>query len=135
MMFNKMQLARIWNVNSINSGKLEESSRIEPIVIPHLEEIAALAIDKIEASGFSVRRVSPRRANCVIRVFRHEGLNHDGNTYWMWGIDIFLKQREGMLSSYGSLINFSEYELSYWYQNGEHTDMSPHFVDYFVKLN
>lgn len=133
-MFNKLELARIWNIDSINSGKSEESTRIEPMAIPHFEEIAALAFDKLEAAGFSVRRVSPRKANCVIRVFRHEGLIHDGSTYWMWGIDIFVKQREGMISSYDTLINFSKYELRYWYQNGEYTDMEPHFVDYFVKL-
>lgn len=134
MMFNKIQLSRIWNVNTINSGKLEESSRIDPIVIPHFEEIAALAVDKLEAAGFSVHRVSPRKANCVIRVFRHEGLTHDENTYWMWGIDLFAKQREGLVSSYGTQINFSKYELRYWYQNGKYADMGPHFVDYFAKL-
>lgn len=140
-MFNKIERARIWDiVNNVNLGIVKDGKPVDcclkNVMIPSMEEIAEEAMGKLKKKGFSVKRVSPRKANCVIRVFRNEeGMEYEDNKYWSYGTDAFLKTIEGKRSSYDTIIDYTQYRLNWWIYQDESLIMVPNFVDYFVKIS
>lgn len=140
-MFTKNELSRIWNIiNHTNSGIVKNGKPVGPcfkeIYIPSLETIAELSIQNLKNRGFSVERVSPKKANCIIRVFRHECFIHRGEVYWMHGANAFLKTFDGMYASNDdTTINYSNYEVRIDFLQDEYATMNPHFVDYFFKIS
>lgn len=95
-MFNKNKCARIWKAIDIHTGIVKDGKTLNHSfleeTVPQFEKISEATIIKLKEQGFSVKRVAPKRANCIIRVFRHEKLTHEEDTFWMYGADIFLKK-------------------------------------------
>lgn len=140
-MFNQNKRLQLQDIISINSGTVRKGEFFNyynhKVKIPQFEELFKSAIYNIKEIGFSVKRVAPQKANAVIRVFRHENLQCDDCTYWMYGTDIFLKEFGKFYS-----VHFDKYEISFdkcavkiWFYQDEYTHFKPHFVDYFVKIS
>lgn len=131
MIFGKILRSRIWEITQINCGTWEND--VKPHV-PQYEEIVVQAVNRLRALGLSVTRTSPKKCNAVIRVFRHENVLFQGRDHFIWGIDIFIKTKDGIMSKYQTRIKYSTYELQWFAKNGDSIDIRPHFVDYFVSL-
>ena len=58
---------------------------------PYLEEVRALAYDKLENMGYQIRRTSPDDANCVIRVYNLIDYAHGDEKYCLLGAICYTK--------------------------------------------
>jgi len=138
-MFKKVDLSPVWKVvNFHNWGYVSDGKPLnldlQEITIPSLEEIAEEEISKLKREGYSVYRVSPKRANCILRVFRHEGLPYEDNMFWLYGADVFLKTPKRTCSSYDALIDYSSYRVELRFDQKDFVILKPNFVDYFLKV-
>lgn len=138
-MFNKNKCARIWKAVNIHTGIVKDGKTFNysfrEETVPPFEKIAETTINNLKEQGFLVKRVAPKRANCIIRVFRHEKLTHEEDTFWMYGADIFLKKIVGMYPPYETTgISYDECKIKMWFCQDDYAIFEPHFVDYFVKI-
>lgn len=139
-MFSKKELIQIWDeVNCcraglVKDGKLTTSYNTE-IKIPDFEELAEISIENLKKVGYSVKRVSPRQANCIVRVFRHTSIKFEEDEYWLFGAETYLKTILGMTTVCGLTINYSEFKVRLWLFQDDSFLAEPNFVDYFFKIH
>ena len=140
-MFNKIKSTRIWEIaNKTQLGSITDeiiiSEPLQEVQLPSFEEILHSLISNLKSSGFSVKRVSSKKANSIIRVFRDscQYVEYEG-VYWTYGTEVFLKRFSRMLSSSKSDIDYSNHEVRLWYWDNEYFTVYPEFVDYFVKIS
>ena len=139
-MFTRLVLDRIWSAgNYSQSGVVKDGKTVDArgneMRVKQFEEIFRDTEEKLSAAGFSIKRVSPLRANAVIRVFRCEGWKHDDSIHWIYGSDVFARNLGVMLSAYTTLIEYDRYLIKWIFYQDEMPSMEPHFVDYFVKIS
>lgn len=53
--------------------------------LPYLEEVRAMAIEKLESMGYQVKKIKPSDANCVIRVYNNLEYSHGDDKYCLLG--------------------------------------------------
>lgn len=141
-MFKKIKLDRIYEtVNYVESGFWKDGKMItseslnEVDNIPAFEKIAEESINNLRKEGFAVERVDPKKANCIIRVFRHESYPYEDYCYWAYGTDVYIKTSVGLKSVRNTFIDYSEFAVTKWLFQDECFDIKPHFVDYYVKIS
>ena len=139
-MLNQEKSKRIWkNLNiielgSVRKGKLYDFDTSKKIQLPYIEELAKSAISKLKELGFSVERVEPKKANCIIRVFRDDNIKYEKNTYWMYGVEAYIKTPYSFTSKDDINIDYSIFEVCVWFFQDESTIMKPNFVDYYLRV-
>lgn len=139
-MFNSDMRCRLCNnVNCHNSGIVEEGKTIDAVSqkqveVPLIEDLVEKSLEQIQKIGFSTTRIAPKKANGIIRVYRHCALEHDFEKFWMYGVNLFLKCGKGFTDENGYTIDYSKYQFRWWFCQDEYAIMEPHFVDYFVLI-
>lgn len=139
-MFDRFTLNRIWDAGNKNHSGLVQDGKIvdlrgNEVQIKQFEQIFKDTVENLKEAGFSVKRVSPRKANAVIRVFRCEGWKHDESVHWIYGSDTFVRNLGAMLSAYTTLIDYEKYEIKWMFYSDDMPCMEPEFVDYFVRID
>ena len=140
-MLNKDKSERIWkNLNIIETGivknKKTVANRWIPIEckIPYIEDLSKSAISKLKELGFFVERVEPQKANCIIRVFRDDNLKYEGDTHWMYGVEVYIKTSNIFYSKFNVKIDYATFKVRKWFFQDESTIMEPNFVDYYLRV-
>lgn len=112
----------------------------EVFVVPSIYEIAENVFKKILDSGFSkVERVSPKDANCIVRVFQKLHHKYDYyTTFNMYGADVFVKNITNWTSENCGecfTLNFAECSILQWIEQDETVKFDAEFVDFYVKVS
>ncbi len=107
---------------------------------PRHEELFGIVKEKIEESGFSLKRVSPIEANCVIRLYSNLCVEFDEEAYCFLGASFYTKahgknkwvkyNEEGE----GCEIDFSKCEVEVRTSSGEERTVEADYFDVFVKV-
>lgn len=139
-MLKKIKLDRIYKIidyeemGIIKDGKALDDTLSER-VIPEIEYLFENTIQELQVEGFNIQRVDPRKANCIIRVFRHGGYVYKDDIHWVYGVYSYIKTPEGMRARSNSYIDYANCEVTVWLFQDECFDIKPHFVDYYVKIS
>ncbi|MBQ7410413.1 MAG: hypothetical protein IJW20_03415 [Clostridia bacterium] len=89
------------------------------MAIPTYDEMRKEIFSKISESGFRIRPVSPKKANCVVRIYRKE-FEIDDMPAGLCGADCFVKTLSGKWTTLDSQENIVElshlrfYPVQYW---------------------
>ena len=135
----------IWKlVNYIEWGDMLSGYPIdgvskELVNMPSFDEMFEKAIHKLLAFEFSVKHSDIHHANIVLRIIRQKDCKifHNSNkTFWIYGIDVFIKTVWGFYSEGGVLMNANKQIITF--------DLRPEFdtedfevtifKDYFLKI-
>ena len=118
----------------------EEKSIIEEVfVVPSTYEIAENVFKQILACGFSkVERVSPKDANCIVRVFQKLHHEYDSRTIFnMYGADVFVKNITKWTSEYCGecyTLDYAECSILQSLEQDEDVKFNAEFVDFYLKI-
>lgn len=137
---NKEKKEKIWRIsNYIKTGIIKDGNPVlngvHIVNIPCFENIYQDVLNNLKVNLFNVERVSPLTANCILRVFRHNNLQHEDEIHWVYGADIFIKSLDGMTSRNDCIIDYSKCEIKKWLFQDESFIMIPDFIDYYLKIN
>lgn len=114
-----------------NDAKLKIVS--ERTNIPASADILEKSIAKLKHAGFSVKIVPPKRANCVLMVYSHDGFEYQNCTQWLYGVDVFFKSLFGMRTLEGLRMK-SYYQTEYSFSEKESVKLTHHLVYYHLKI-
>lgn len=117
--------------STLNSAKLKFAS--EKARPPAPEDILEKSIAKLKHAGFSVKVVPPKRANCVLMVYSHDGFEYQNCTQWLYGVDVFFKSLFGMRTLEGLRMK-SYYQAEYWFSEKESIKLTHHLVYYHLRI-
>ncbi len=143
-MFSSIQLAQIWGMSYSHWGFVQNGKAVSSTIkngqdepneeyIPLFEKIYDDMIMKIECKGFSVERTSPKKANCVLRIYRDECVYVNKMLYWIYGAEVYLKINFSMMAQDESYIDYSKCNIICKLLD-PHTTVEPHFSDYYLIL-
>lgn len=129
----KDEFIQIWETtNEGKNGAVEEIG--DEIILPSFEELFEKTTQKLLEKGYQIERIAPNKANCVIRVFKHECFETGVVLTYIYGVRTYLKTFKGMISSHNSFIDYKNHEIKLVFCQDEYTIVKPNFVDYYVKL-
>ena len=139
-MFKKINMRQIYKIIDYEEmGVIKDGKALDDMlserVIPGIEFLFENIIQELQVEGFNVQRVDPRKANCIIRVFRHEGYVYKDDIHWGYGAYSYIKTPEGMKAKNNCYIDYAKCEVTKWLFQDECFDLKPHFVDYYVKIS
>lgn len=103
------------------------------INIPTFEILFNTATSIIANAGYDFSRVYPHDANSFLRVFRHEGMIHDGKLYWAFGYSLHFTKKI-FFTSYDFTLPFADKCLIYRWINNKNVTFHPYFVDYYLNI-
>lgn len=111
----------------------------KPFIIPTYPEILAKAMSDINALGFSnIRRTSPRKANCIVRVFSTQHYHYDDVlTYNVYGFTCYTKEKDVWVSEWNSgifYLDYSKFETTRWLCQDEQIVFNHDFADFFLHI-
>lgn len=141
-MLTREDHSRIWNITDklAQTGIVQDhkpkNHQLEDISIPQMEELFEIASTQIDELGYTMNRVNPKKANAILRVYRHEGWPHDyQSTFWTSGVFLYFRTWEGWISSQDIFWSSESFSLKHWLCQDDYVIINPHFVDYFVCIN
>lgn len=103
--------------------------------IPSFEELMKKVINLLTIYSNSFTRTSPRKANCVVRIYRHENLKVYDDIYWIYGVEVYWKEGFGQMISIESIpIDYSSMSIKTWAFQDESILLKPDFVDVYLKI-
>lgn len=127
-------------VKNVKRHKETSSTVEEEFIIPSPYQIAESIFKQILGCGFSkVERVSPRNANCIIRVFQK--LHHEyefGIVFNLYGANCFIKSGTSWISECEGntfQLDYNEYLVSQWLYQDEKITFETEFIDIYVKVS
>ena len=141
-MITKEQKQKIRRINQFESF-YNETEGIpyrgkQSIKIPDVWEIKQDAISKILRLGFNeVKMVSPKEANCIIRVFTKRHFKYEmGEVHNLYGFNCFVKENGTWLSESNNVfkIDFSKHVITCFLCQDESVEYDCDFVDCYVKI-
>lgn len=139
-MFLRCDSERIWKSGNFGrsgfkkDGKLFGGNLKEVEKVLSFEEIFSQSGTALVKAGFRVDRVSPRRANAVIRVYREESFEHDDSVHWTYGADIYLKDFGVYINSNRVAIDHRVFKFRWIFYTDDMPITTPDFVDYYVRI-
>lgn len=139
-MFNSSVRRQLFdNVNCHKSGIVENGKTVnavslKEVEVPLLENLAEQSFKKLKSIGFSVTRIAPKKANCIIRVYRHSAVEHNFESFWLYGVNLFLKCGKGFTDENDYTVDYGKCQFRWWFCQDEYAIIEPYFVDYFVLI-
>ena len=125
-------------INECNFGFVKDGKTVDyhldEYTIPTIEEFFNRIVKNINDNEFTITRVSPQKANCIIRIFYDKNITDGDEQYWIYGAEVFTKSLRGMFSAERVPINYSKHQLKFWFCQDEYMIVQPHFVDYYVLI-
>lgn len=109
-----------------------------PFDMLNFPEIFEQVKDMIISEGFSsVKRVSPIRSNCIIRVFRTEHYVFEAPNwvYNIYGANCYVKFLGTFHTCNDFPIDYSSCKTRSWICQDEYIDFDHQFVDYYVYVS
>lgn len=112
----------------------------EPFVIPSYPELLAKAISDIKALGYKdVTRVSPNKANCIVRIYSTTHYEYDDVlTYNIFGTIFYAKENCVWTADFcGNIIpiNYSSFETCRWLCQDEKITFKHDFADFYLHIS
>lgn len=118
---------------------LKVSTSTKEVPLPTQEELLRMAFQRISNKGFSIERVAPNDANCIIRVFSKHDYSYDNEIYNLCGFNFFTKKFNGWMSI---STRGDDFQLDYakslhrlWLYQDEYLDLECDFFDCYVQVN
>ena len=103
--------------------------------IPSFEELIKKTVNLLNAYANSFSRTSPKKANCVIRIYRHENLEVYDDTYWIYGVEVYWKELFSEMASIDNVpIDYENMIIKTWAFHDESILLKPDFVDIYLKI-
>lgn len=121
------------NFGFVKDGKTVDY-QLQECTIPYIEEFFNGIVKNIKDNRITIKRVSPRKANCIIRIFYDRNITDGDEQYLAYGAEVFTKSSRGMISAEGMPINYSKYQLKFRFCQDEYKIVQPHFEDYYVLI-
>ena len=139
-MFDRFVQNRIWKAgHKTHTGRVKDGKIVDlcgnEMQVKQFEEIFKEVVERLNKVGFSVKRVSPIKANVVIRVYRCEAWEYDGSVYCIYGSDTYVRNLGVMISSGKKPIDYERNEVRWIFYPDDMPCMKTEFVDYFVRIN
>lgn len=114
----------------------------QEFIVPSPYQITESIFKQILSSGFSkVERVSPSKANCIIRVFQKLHQKHEYDVIFnLYGANCFVKNGNAWISegeSRGNTfqLNYTENLIDQWLYQDEKVTIRTDFMDVYVKVS
>ena len=103
--------------------------------IPEFKDMFETAITKLRKVGFSGKLVSPKKANCIIVVYKLDSFEHMGCEHWFYGTKVFFKSLLCTKSLDGMLLVPNSFEVDVWMFQDEKVSVIPNRAYYYLKLS
>lgn len=103
--------------------------------LPAFEDMFERCFTQLKNLGFSVKHVTPKKANCVITVYVHDGFEHMGCEHWFYGTKVFFKSLLGVKSLDGVHLDTSYFDVDVWMFQDEKVTVVPRYAYYFLKIS
>lgn len=139
-MFLRWVLEDIWkHGNHSRSGIKKDGKLISGVsnevskVLSFEESFSKSRIALVKA-GYRVDRVTPWKANAVIRAYREEEFKHDDCIHWTYGADVYLKNFGVYFNSEQVMIDHRVYKVRWMFYPDDMPISTPDFVDYYVRI-
>lgn len=125
---------------TVKRGKETFSTVEEEFIVPSPYQILESVFLQIVRCGFStVERVSPKNANCIIRVFQKLHQEHEFDTVFnLYGADCFVKSGNNWISECDGntfRLNHTEHLIDQWLYQDEKVSFKTDFIDVYVKVS
>lgn len=109
-----------------------EFKKLEKIMIEKIMEEAKRSLENKIGSSIKETKSKKQKAKYVIRIFWEEQAAEEGNVYWFYGTEIYIKKMfQGLISLRGNEINEKNYCIKYETLFGQRQYMNPKYVDYY----
>lgn len=128
-MCNKKRV-NVLSVKLIRAGIMKGNKTITGEQVPSFEELLSEVLGK--ASKLGLERTSPRKAKCVIRVFRTTNHKDESRTCYAYGYEPFIK-RLTRFSNDDYDLDFEKCSIITWFDYDAPVVIFPEFVDLYFK--
>lgn len=109
-------------------------SEAKEIKIPAFEDMFKKSLAQLKKLGFSVKHVPPKKANCIIAVYAHDGFEHMECEHWFYGTKVFFKSLRSTKSLDGIRLDDSSFKVDVWMFKDEKVTVVPRRAYYYLKI-
>lgn len=129
------EISRVGTYGRVIDGDFYYSNALVGEKIPSFEELIKKTENLLNVHAKSFLRTSAKKANCVIRIYRHENLEVYNDTYWIYGVEVYWKELFGDMVSIDNVpIDYENMIIKTWAFHDESILLKPDFVDIYLKI-